>query len=136
MPAAAAKAAVRAITGDQADAIREAVGDLSNVEVFNNQILVGIYKRPDQLRSGLYTAPTTQKEDEYQGKAMLILKIGKLAFQDPNGRWFSDVEVPKVGDWIVARPGDTWQLAINRYPCRMMNDTAVRLRIPDPEMIW
>jgi hypothetical protein len=135
MPA-TAEAMVRDIASEHADAIRDAVGDLSNVEVFNNQILVGIFKRPDKLKSGLYTAPTTQKEDEYQGKAMLILKVGALAFQDPNGRWFSGVEAPKVGDWIVARPGDTWQLAINRYPCRMMNDTAVRLKIPDPMMIW
>lgn len=122
--------------GDPAEEIRKKVGNLDNVEVYNNQVLVGIYIRPNQTKSGLYTGPATQKEDEYQGKAMLILKMGPNAFTDPNQRWFQGSNNPKVGDWVVARPGDTWQLSINQCMCRMMNDTAVRLKIPAPDLIW
>jgi hypothetical protein len=132
MPAAIAMAHAR----DPAEELREAAGDLSNVEVYNNQVLVGIYVRPEKTKSGLYTGVAAQREDEYQGKAMLILKMGANAFTDPAGRWFQAGNNPKVGDWIVARPGDTWQLTLNKAKCRMMNDTAVRLKIPAPDVIW
>jgi hypothetical protein len=119
---------------DPARLLLDQVGDLSEIEVYNNQVLVAIYMRPEKTKSGIHIGPATQKEDEYQGKAMLVLKMGPAAFAS-DGKWFTDGG-PKVGDWIVARPGDTWQLSINKCKCRMMNDTAVRMRIPSPDITY
>jgi co-chaperonin GroES (HSP10) len=119
---------------DPTEVLLKQVGDLSQVEVFNNQVLVAIYMRPEKSKSGIYVGPGAQKEDEYQGKAMLILKTGPSAFQSDD-KWFTHGG-PKVGDWIIARPGDTWQLSINKARCRMMNDTAVRMKIPSPDICW
>lgn len=119
---------------DPAKILLEQVGDLSQVEVYNNQVLVAIYMRSGKTKGGVYTGPGTEKEDEYQGKAMLVLKTGPTAFVTDD-KWFTGGG-PKPGDWIIARPGDTWQLSLNKCRCRMMNDTAVRMKIPSPDLVW
>ena len=35
------------------------VGDLSKVEIFNNQVLVGVYIRPSKTKSGIYLTDQT-----------------------------------------------------------------------------
>lgn len=132
MPAAIAMAHDR----DPADVLRDEVGDLTGVELYNNQVLVAIYVRPNVTKGGIHVGIAAQKEDEYQGKAMLVLKVGRNAFTDPAGRWFQGDNNPKPGDWVVARPGDTWQLTLRGGKCRMMNDTAVRMKIPHPDVVW
>jgi hypothetical protein len=119
---------------DPAMELLKQVGDLSEVEVYNNQVLVAIYVRSEKTKGGVYTGVAAQREDEYQGKAMLILKVGPQAFAS-DGKWFTNGG-PEVGDWIIARPGDTWQLSLNKAKCRMMNDTAVRMKIPYPDIVW
>jgi co-chaperonin GroES (HSP10) len=118
---------------DKRDIINEA-GDLSEVEVMYNQILVGIWKRPERTKGGIILTDNTRKEDDYQGKVGLVLKMGPGAFQDNDEMHFT--QTAKVGDWVVLRPGDGWQLKVNDRPCRMLLDTSVKLIIPKPEMVY
>jgi len=111
------------------------VGDMSEIEVFNNNILVGIYIRPNKTKSGLYLTDDTTEQDKFQGKVGLVLKLGASAFEDETGRWFKGVKV-KVGDWVVFRPSDGWSVAINGQPCRLLDDVTIRGRVKHPDTVW
>ena len=53
---------------DPAKAILDEIGDISNVEVFNNQLLVAVYIRPEKTKSGLLLPGQTRDEDKFQSK--------------------------------------------------------------------
>ncbi len=113
----------------------EKLGDLSEIEVFNNNIMVAIYIRPSKTKSGIFLTDDTTEQDKYQGKVGLIVKMGNSAFEDETGRWFKGVQV-KVGDWVVFRPSDGWSIAYNGQPCRIMDDVVIRGRVKHPDAIW
>jgi len=113
----------------------EKIGDLSEVEVFNNNILVAIYIRPNKTKSGIILADETTEQDKYQGKVGLVVKLGNSAFEDETGRWFKGIKV-NVGDWVVFRPSDGWSIAINSQPCRIMDDVVIRGRVKHPDLVW
>ena len=120
---------------DPKQKILEAIGDLSNVEILNNQILCAVYVRPPKTKSGLYLADQTTAEDRFQGKVGLLIGMGPSAFQDESGQWFADSSF-KLHDWLVFRPSDGWNVTINGVLCRMLSDTQVKMRIPAPDVVW
>jgi co-chaperonin GroES (HSP10) len=115
--------------------LMEEMGDLSKVEVFNNQILVAVYLRPEKTKSGLYMPDAHRDEDKYQSKVGLVLKKGPMAFDDNTGQWFSGVTI-NASDWIVFRPSDGWSITINGVICRMIDDVNVRGRVDHPDRVW
>jgi co-chaperonin GroES (HSP10) len=108
---------------------------LKGITLLGTQILVAIYRRPDKTKGGLYLADTTRKEDVYQGKVGLILKMGPLAFVSDDRNTFLPPN-PAVGDWIAFRVGDTWQCTLNDQPCRMVEDVDVRMIVTEPDMLY
>jgi len=42
----------------------------------------------------------------------------------------------KVGDWVFYRASDGWSITIDNILCRVMDDTAIRGRIPHPDTVW
>jgi len=115
--------------------LMEEMGDLSKVEVFNNQILVAVYLRPEKTKSGLYMPDAHRDEDKYQSKVGLVLKKGPMAFDDNTGQWFNGVTI-NTNDWIVFRPSDGWSITINGVICRMIDDVNVRGRVDHPDRVW
>lgn len=113
----------------------EQVGDISKVEVFNMQVLVAVYIRPEKTKSGLYLSDKARDEDRYQSKVGLIIKKGPTAFVDKDGEWFSGLDI-REGDWIVFRPSDGWNITVNGTLCRMLDDMSVRARIEHPDQVW
>ena len=124
---------------DPADEIRASVGSLDGIEVFNNQILVGIYVRPEKTAGGILLADQTRNEDKHQGKVGLVLKKGPLAFVDDARNDFQGQDV-QVGDWIAYRVQDGWSLTINgpggKVTCRMIEDVHVKMRVSSPDEIY
>ena len=120
---------------DPAENIRKEMGDISDIEIFHNQVLVAIYIRPEKTKSGLYISAQTREEDKYQGKVGLIIKKGADAFVDESGKWFKGVNLD-VGNWIYFRPSDGWQITVHGQLCRILDDTDVRGRIPQPDTVW
>ena len=108
---------------------------LGDVEVFNNQILVAVYVRPSVTAGGIHIPDQTRKEDEFQGKVGLVLKMGKLAFQDDDKVSFHGQKV-EPGDWITFRVHDGWQLKVNGVLCRLLDDVDVKLRITSPDIVY
>lgn len=119
---------------DPAARMRAAIGDLSGVELFNNQVLCVVYTRPDKV-GGLYMPDSIIKEDEIQGKAGLILKKGAGAFVDDDGKWFSGASLD-VGDWVIFRSSDGWRLKINGVLCRIFDDVSIKGKVDHPERIY
>lgn len=120
---------------DPKAALLEQIGDLSKVEVFNMQVLVAVYIRPEKTKSGLYLSDKARDEDRYQSKVGLIIKKGPTAFVDKDGEWFSGLDIQE-GDWIVFRPSDGWNITVNGTLCRMLDDMSVRARIEHPDQVW
>ena len=108
---------------------------LKDVDVFNNGVLVAVYERPKKTKSGVILTQTYVEEEQWQGKACVIVKMGNAAFRDPDERWFVGADL-KLGDWVVIRPSDGFPISVNSVKCRLVNDTAIRMRIPAPDVVW
>lgn len=119
---------------DPKKTVQEAVGDISKIELFNNQVLAAIYMRPEKSAGGIIYTDRARDEDKWQGKVGLIVKMGPVAFQGDD-EWFKGVNV-KIGDWVIFRPSDGWQLEINGHPCRVLNDISIKGKIPTPDVVW
>jgi co-chaperonin GroES (HSP10) len=120
-------------TDPRSDLLKK-LGNLDGFVLYNNQVLIGIYERPEKTAKGIILTQTTRGEDKYQGKAALILKMGPVAFAQTEG-YFTEGG-PQVGDWIAIRPSDGWPININGTLCRMLVDEAVKLRIPSPDSVY
>jgi co-chaperonin GroES (HSP10) len=120
---------------DPAEKLKNEIGDLSGIEIFNNQVLCAVYIRPDKTKGGIMLANQTTEEDRYQSKVGLVVKMGPQAFVDETNSWFSDNEA-KVGDWIVFRPSDSWSITVNGVLCRILEDMSVRGRVTTPDLVW
>lgn len=123
-------------SADSAKEIRDKVADiLPHVRLVNPfEVLVGIYKRPEKTAGGLILTDKTRGEDIWQGKIGLVLKVGRLAFtEDTENHWDT---IPKLGDWVALRVGDTWQLILGEQNCRMVRDQHVRFVIDSPDVVY
>lgn len=123
---------------DPKQEILDKLGDLSAVEIAHNEVLLAIYRRPEKTSGGIILTHNNLKEDVYQGKVGLVVKIGP-------GCVFTNVAI-ELHDWVVVRPSDTWALDINGHPdalkhedfvaCRLVFDDRIRARIAQPGMVW
>ena len=120
--------------GDPRAELMSSVGDISGIKIFNNWILVAVYKRPEKTLGGIILTDNTRKEDEYQGKVGLVLKKGPLSFVDDDKASFNGQDV-ELGEWIAFRVSDGWSLEVNGVICRMLQDVQIRLGLPSPDVI-
>jgi len=113
------------------------VGDLSEMDLLYNQVLCAIYEMPKDAKTkgGLFIPEKTRDESLWQGKAMLVVKLGNTAFQDDEHFKFNGQRVD-VGDWIVARAADGHMLELNSVPMRIYRDTHIIAKIPNPDYVW
>jgi len=111
------------------------LGDISELEIFNNQILLAVYIRPQRTKSGILLPHETTDEDRYQSKVGLLVKAGNSAFEDDTDTWFKDVEI-NDHDWLIFRPSDGWSITINGVLCRILEDVATKGRVPNPDMAY
>ena len=120
---------------DPANEIRKRIGDISQIEVLHNQILVGVYIRPEKTKGGILLTPQTRDEDRYQGKAGLVLKKGPLAFVDDDNNKFHGQNVD-IGDWVFYRVSDGFPLVLNGTLCRLLEEVHVKGKIPSPDVVF
>jgi hypothetical protein len=124
------------------------IGDVSEFEIAQNEILLAIYQRPETTSSGIIQVAQTLKEDIYQGKVGLVLRIGEhCQFDRVDPYTGVQTGIPiSLHDWVVVRPSDTWALDINMrsdalsskdfVACRLVHDKDIRAKIPHPGVIW
>lgn len=121
---------------DPADAITKKVKPvLKDITIFGNQILLGVYERPEKTKTGLYLSDQTRGEDKHQGKAAIVLKKGPTAFVSDSQYDFKGQNV-EVGDWVTIFVSDGRQLMLNGQLCRLVEDQYIRLKIPAPDIVY
>ena len=120
---------------DPANEIRKRIGDISKIEVLHNQILVGVYIRPEKTKGGILLTSQTRDEDRYQGKAGLVLKKGPLAFVDDDNNKFHGQNVD-VGDWVFYRVSDGFPLVLNGTLWRLLEEVHVKGKIPSTDVVF
>lgn len=101
--------------------ILQAVGDLTELDVFGRNVLCAVFCRPntrtvpmaDGSKGAIYLPVKEIKEDWYQHKVVLILKAGPDAFvwDDPRPM-FGDASPPKAGEWVFANANSGIQVNI------------------------
>lgn len=124
---------------DPKERLLEEVGDISGVEIFNNQVLCAVYRRPEKTRGGILLPGSNLDEDKYQSKVGLILKMGASAFEEGSD-WFKGVKID-VNDWVVFRPSDGWNVTLkskdgSEVICRIIDDVHVKGRVTQPDFVW
>lgn len=107
---------------------------LPGITMLGADVLLAIYVRPTITAGGIHLADATRNEDVYQGKVGLVLKMGPIAFEDDDNHRFGGVK-PKEGDWVAVRVGDTFQLSLGDWPCRIAEDINIRAILTDPDSI-
>lgn len=124
------------------------LGDISQVEVAQNEVLLAMYMRPEKSAGGIIMPHQNLKEDRYQGKVGLVVKIGgacRFERKDPETGVVYGLPIT-LHDWVVVRTSDTWPLEINSDPdvsdpraftlCRLVYDDQIKMRIPFPGLVW
>jgi hypothetical protein len=135
-------------TYDAKQEILKKLDDVAGFKIAKNELLLAIYQRPEFTPGGIIQVPQTLKEDIYQGKVGLVVKIGehcRFDRVDPYTGIPCGIPV-SLHDWVVVRPSDTWPLDINVRPdildrrdfvaCRLVKDDQIRAVIANPAMIW
>jgi co-chaperonin GroES (HSP10) len=82
-------------------------------------VLVATAPEPEK-RSGFIMTSKTIDEGRFQGKIGLVLRIGNGAFKY-DGSYEYEGDVPQIGDWVLFKPSQGWEVAINGVPCRWVD---------------
>lgn len=117
------------------DELLSKVGDLSDIDVMHNMVLVAIYIRPERTSGGIIRPDENIQEDLYQSKIGLVLKLGPNAFVDDATTSFYGQKVD-VGDWVAYRVGDAWSLTVRDVACRLVGDSQIKLKLKEPLEIF
>jgi hypothetical protein len=119
---------------------RELGDQLDGFDIAAQGVLVATYKRPDDVMTeGKVLLPhQVVKDDEYQGKVGLVVKLGRRAFvDDEHIQWYGYRCDP--GDWVIFRPSDGIKMAIGGpggVHCRLIADAYLKVKIPHADAVF
>jgi co-chaperonin GroES (HSP10) len=127
---------------DPRDDILKAVGmkrtdkGIPGFELLKNDVIVGIYTRPEKTAGGIIITQKTQQEDQYQGKAALVLMKGPTAFVSDKHYQFMPEQNVDVGDWVALWVTEGRKIKINGQLCRIIRDIDLLMKIPAPDAVY
>lgn len=108
---------------------------LAGTEVLGSDVLVATYVEPEK-RGSLFIPQKSVQESIFQGRIGLILKMGSTAFKYTKGGYAWEGPKPQVGDWILFRFADAWELYLSGVSCRVVDAEVVRAIIEKPEVVF
>jgi co-chaperonin GroES (HSP10) len=124
---------------DPKDAILKRIGNIDDVQIYHNQVLVAVYVRPELTKGGIALPSSYVKEDRNQGKVGLVIKMGPDAFVDSSQKWFKNMSIELL-NWVIFRPSDGWAITLpggdDGTLCRILDDVDVKGSIIDPDKVW
>ena len=128
-------------TDNQKQAMIDAVGDVSDIVFLGGDVLVATLIEPEKTAGGVYMPQQRTKESEFQSKVGLILAMGPDAFEVDEGGFKYDGPAAKVGDWVLLRPIDGWQIGIGKkrgdgIHCRLIHFSRIRAILANPDKVW
>jgi hypothetical protein len=110
---------------------------LDGFDIAAQGVLIGVYLRPDDVKTaGNVILPhAVTKEDEYQSKSGLVVKLGRRAFvDDEHVKWFG--YKCDVGEWVTFRASDGMKMLINGVHCRLISDVMLKMKIPHADAVF
>lgn len=112
------------------------LGDISGIEVGNDQVVIAIYRHEGVTKGGIITTTKTQDESDYQGKVGLIIKLGPLVSIKDDVRGFA----LNIGDWVVVNASSGLSMHAgdhgSKTMLRMMSESVIHMRVPRPDIVW
>ena len=111
-------------------------GKIPGFQLMGNRVLMAIYEMPEKTKSGLFIPDKSRDENLHQGKAALIVALGPTAFVSDERVHFNEEEILKVGDFVMGFVSHGLRCSINGYPCRIIRDQDITMKIPAPDAIW
>lgn len=109
-------------------------GEQDKIDLFGARVLVATYMRPEKTQGGIILTDSVRREDQFQGRVGLVLKMGPAAFQDSDGVKFYGKSL-KVGDWCYYRPSDGVGIAVNGVMGRIIEDVMIDGTTEDVDVV-
>jgi co-chaperonin GroES (HSP10) len=105
-------------------------------DVFHAQVLVATYPG-ERYHAGtkIIRTDTSIQENRFQGTIFLVVAKGPGAFKDDGQFKFHGKDI-EVGDWVLAKPSDGTELFIKEVPCRLFEDSCIKMKVSDPTLYW
>ena len=100
------------------------VGSTKGHHLTSDRVMVATYARPEKTQGGIILSDNIRQEDLYQGTVGLLVLLGPAAFKY-DGSYQFEGPVHKVGDWVVYRPADGFQVAFNKASCRIFRSESI-----------
>jgi len=115
-----------------AEVFKQVMPDLMDITL--NRVLCAAYIASEKTAGGIIKPQDLVAEDIWQGKAALVLKPGPSAFLDSPEVTFHGFLV-NPGDWVTFKVGNSSQIEIRGYPCRIVADHFIESRVLDPRAV-
>ena len=113
--------------------------ELKQTKIPGEKLLIVTYIPPEKTKGGIILSNRALDENRFQGKVALIVKIGDEAFKYKNQfdhEGLYDGHTPKVGDYVVCRFSDGFEMLINGTAVRLIDQHAIQMYIEDPESVY
>ena len=110
-------------------------GSLKKEKLVGDRVLVATYARPSRTESGLYLSDSMSVEDRFQGTVGLLLLVGDSAFKY-DGSFQLEGAIPKVGDFVIYRPADGFEIAFRKASCRVFRSESIIGIASDPLLYY
>lgn len=117
------------------DNVLKSVGDLSQIKVLGNRVMVATYIEPEKTAGGIFITQKRQEESRFQGKAGLVVAMGPSAFKY-DGAYEYEGPVPAVGDWVMFFPSTAREFEYRGIKCRSVESTLIEMVLDSPESVW
>ncbi len=100
--------------------------DVSGIEIFGENLLVGTYIRPEKTKGGIIRPKDNIKEDVFQGNVGLVLKVG-------NGILEGVEEI--LHKWVIFGYNDGLKYIYCDVDVRIISIDRVRGTVADPTKV-
>ena len=125
---------------DPRTAILDALGSLDDFDIAAQGVLVATYERPERIKTkgGIELPHQHLKEDEFQSRVGLVVKLGRRAFIDDEHIQWHGFRCD-VGDWVTYVLSEGMKMQIpgpGGVKCRLLSDARIKMKIPDPDAVF
>lgn len=110
-------------------------GWIERIQPTSGDVIVCVYERPKQMKSGLYMPDTASRvsEDKFQGVVGMIVKLGPEFAKHKQALGLD--AMPKVGDWVAFRGQDCVAFTLGDRAMRLLEGQFIRMILADPDCI-
>ena len=115
--------------------IKKWVGNLKDITLTGDRVLVATYSRPEKTTGGVYLSDAVQIEDRFQGAVGCLLAKGPVAFKY-DGSYKFEGEEPPLFSWVIFRPADGYEIAWRNASCRIFRSESIFGVIKSQDLVY